>query len=268
MLRAAFGELDRILRGEATRLDALREAPLAFPFVPMATSLVLLAAVAGACTGSYAVFRPSEPEYPYLNQLAASTVKVPLLFLLTLVVTFPSLYVFNALMGSRLALVPVLRLLVAALGVIVAVLASLGPIVAFFAVSTTSYPFMVLMNVVVYGVSGVLGLAFLLRTLHRLSFIEHQSIERLPPPLPDGTPLVDESRATGPLDRFDHPATSRHVALVFRAWIVVFGLVGAQMAWVLRPFIGNPHQPFAWFRARRGNFFEAVAAAIQALLIP
>ena len=28
--------------------------------------------------------------------------------------------------------------------------------------------------------------------------------------------------------------------------MVVFGLVGAQMGWVLRPFIGNPNQPFQW----------------------
>ena len=267
-MRMAFRELDRILRGEATRLSVLRETPLAFQLAPMGGALAVLAAVAGACTGSYAVFRPSEPDYPYLNQLAASTLKVPLLFFLTLVVTFPSLYVFNALMGSRLTLTPVLRLLVAALGVTLAVLASLGPIVAFFAASTTSYSFMVLLNVVVYAVAGVLGLAFLLRTLHRLSFLEHQSSERLPPPLSHDEPIVDESRATGPLDRFDHPATSRYVSLVFRAWIVVFGLVGAQMAWVLRPFVGNPDQPFAWFRARRGNFFEAVASAIQALFVP
>ena len=98
-------------------------------------------------------------------------VKVPALFFLTLVVTFPSLYVFNALVGSRLALGSVLRLLVAALAVMVAVLSSLGPIVAFFSVSTTSYPFMVLLNVVVFGVSGVLGLIFLLQTLQRSSLL-------------------------------------------------------------------------------------------------
>jgi hypothetical protein len=42
--------------------------------------------------------------------------KVPLLFGLTLLVTFPSLYVFNALVGSQLTLSSVLRLIVAADG--------------------------------------------------------------------------------------------------------------------------------------------------------
>ena len=45
---------------------------------------------------------------------------------------------------------------------------------------------------------------------------------------------------------------------VFRCWIVVFGLVGSQMGWVLRPFIGNPDEPFTFFRQRQSNFFEAV----------
>jgi hypothetical protein len=54
--------------------------------------------------------------------------------------------------------------------------------------------------------------------------------------------------------------------LVFGCWMVVFSLVGTQMGWVLRPFIGNPALPFAWFRPRQSNFFEAVLNAIQALL--
>jgi hypothetical protein len=51
---------------------------------------------------------------------------------------------------------------------------------------------------------------------------------------------------------------SGHVKTVFRLWVIVFGLVGAQMGWVLRPFIGNPNAPFTWFRGRESNFFQAV----------
>lgn len=45
---------------------------------------------------------------------------------------------------------------------------------------------------------------------------------------------------------------------VFRIWVLVFGLVGAQMAWVLRPFIGDPARPFSFFRERDSNFFQGV----------
>ena len=178
-------------------------------------------------------------------QVLASMVKVPLLFYLTLLVTFPSLYVFNALVGSRLRLGTVVRLLVASLGVMVAVLASLGPIVAFFSVSTASYPFMLLFNVAVYTVAGMLGLAFLLQTLHRLSVLDSQPRSAEPGSLGNG-------RAAGGARSARKPRTlSKHVKTVFRLWVIVFALVGAQMGWVLRPFVGNPAMPFAWFRAAR-----------------
>ena len=105
-------------------------------------------------------------------QFIAGSIKIPALFFLTLLVTMPSLYVFNVLVRSRLTVVSVLRLLIVCLGVMLAVLASLGPIVAFFAVSTASYPFMILLNVVTGTVSGMLGLAFLLRTLQRLGWVQ------------------------------------------------------------------------------------------------
>jgi hypothetical protein len=38
------------------------------------------------------------------------------------------------------------------------------------------------------------------------------------------------------------------------------------MGWVLRPFIGDPNQPFTWFRPRESNFFEAVLNALHTLL--
>jgi hypothetical protein len=54
----------------------------------------------------------------------------------------------------------------------------------------------------------------------------------------------------------------QNVVAVFRIWVIVFGLVGAQMGWVLRPFIGSPETAFSWFRLRESNFFEAVLRAM------
>jgi hypothetical protein len=39
-------------------------------------------------------------------------------------------------------------------------------------VSTTSYAFMVVLNVVIFAISGFLGLSFLLQTPHRLTLLE------------------------------------------------------------------------------------------------
>ena len=174
------------------------------------------------------------------------------------------------------------RLLVGTLGVIVAVLASLGPIVAFFSVSTTSYPFILLFNVVVFAVSGSLGMLFLLQTLHRLTRVRARETTEVVPQVPAVVPaqLPEEVPArevaqpvaadswpesSGPLERLDDQVLSRHMPTIFRIWIIVFGLVGAQMGWVLRPFVGNPNQPFTWFRGRESNFFQAVFHTLLSL---
>ncbi len=262
-VRAWLRQLDGILRGDATRLPALRRGTIEASPGGLTVVLVALGMIYGACMGCFALFKMGGAN---LWQPFASMIKVPALFFLTLIVTLPSLYVFNALVGSRLALSTVVRLLIAALCVMLTVLASLGPIVAFFSVSTTSYPFMVLFNVVVFAASGFLGLAFLLQTLHRLS-VAHRSPPddpaTPPPPASGASPAPPEE--PGALDRLDDQVLGHHVKTVFRIWVVVFGLVGAQMSWVLRPFVGSPDMPFVWFRPRTSNFFQAVAQAFSNL---
>ena len=61
-------------------------------------------------------------------------------------------------------------------------------------------------------------------------------------------------------------ALAGQTRLVFRCWIVLFALVGAQMSWVLRPFIGSPDKEFTWFRERQSNFFTGVLTALGRLL--
>ena len=260
--------LDRLLRGEVTRTDALREGKLEINAGGMAVMIVILGMLYGLCMGSYSLMREVyanvvDPAPPYM-QLVATTVKVPALFYLTLFVTFPSLYVFNALVGSRLTLTSVLRLLVASLAVNLAILASLGPIVLFFSVSTKSHAFVTLLNVLMFSVAGALGLVFLLQTLHRLTPGSQTPKVRPPETSETGESYGDEDLSA--LDMPEGQALGRHTRLVFGCWVVVFALVGAQMGWVLRPFIGNPALPFEWIRTRQSNFFEAVINLLSALL--
>jgi hypothetical protein len=39
-------------------------------------------------------------------------------------------------------------------------------------------------------------------------------------------------------------------------WFLLYGVVGAQLSWFLRPFLGAPGQPFELLRGLRSNFFE------------
>jgi 2-keto-3-deoxy-galactonokinase len=69
----------------------------------------------------------------------------------------------------------------------------------------------------------------------------------------------------GALDQIEGYVLGRHVKKVFGCWVIVFGLVGAQMGWVLRPFVGSPGTPFQWFRERESSFFEAVLETVRNL---
>ncbi|MGN9889707.1 hypothetical protein [Micromonospora sp. L31] len=41
-------------------------------------------------------------------------------------------------------------------------------------------------------------------------------------------------------------------------WILLFGFVGTQLAWTLRPFVGSPGEDFALFRSIEGNFYAEI----------
>jgi hypothetical protein len=288
-------ELDRILRGDVTRLADLKDGSIKMSLGGVSLVLVLLGMIYGLCMAVFALITADNRM-----QLLGSAVKVPALFILTLAVTLPSLYVFNALVGSRLTVASLVRLFVAALAVNLAVLSSLGPIIAFFALSTTSYSFIVLLNVLIFAVSGVMGLGFLLQTLHRLNIAPRLGRTQRPAPAAPGhraagdvpdilaedwapktadevvTAELVEPETTaappavveeaGPLDAIEGHVLERHTRTVFDCWMIVFGLVGAQMSWVLRPFIGSPDIPFEWLRPRGSNFFEAVWHALRSLL--
>ena len=53
------------------------------------------------------------------------------------------------------------------------------------------------------------------------------------------------------------PAIARRVLW---AWLVVEGLVGAELSWILRPFLGKPHLPIAFLRedAFASSFFDEI----------
>lgn len=180
---------------------------------------LLLAAVYGASLGSFGVIQGHDLS---TLQFLSASIKLPLLFALTLVVTFPSLYVFATLLRLQLGAGATLRSLLGAIAVQLAVMASLGPVFVFFAASTDSYPFLFVLNVAIAGAGGVLSLLILKRSADRVLKVGHAG----------------------------------HRLLM--AWCLVYGAVGAQMAWLLRPFLGRPGSEFQWLRPTESSFFEAV----------
>jgi hypothetical protein len=216
---------------------------------------VLLGAAYGAVMGLYAL-TVRGPQGAL--QILSSALKVPLLFLCTLLVTFPSLYVFSALARSRLTLQQTLRLLLGATAVNLALLASFAPITAFFTLSTDSYPFMITLNVFFFAVAGAVALRFLWRAL--LGVFESEATLPEPPAATGGEP------GASPPPRLVPARGGDAASGVFRVWLLIYGVVGAQMGWLLRPFVGDPALPLALFRQRESNFFAGLSDALGRLL--
>jgi len=261
MSRELLRTVDRVLRGQFTRKEELAAGRIDAPTAPILAAASALGCIYGAFMGLYALLRP----HPSVAQFFASIVKVPLLFLLTLGVTLPSLYVVSALFDSRLRLRATLRLLGIAILVNLALLASFGPVTGFFTLSTDSYPFMVLLNVALFAISGFVGLAFLRRALLNVFSAAAPPPSSEEPP-PENTAESSEEPAPGARLPLRHArAQALPPQRIFLVWIVIYAVVGAQMGWILRPFIGTPDLPFQFFRARGSNFFMAVIEAIQHL---
>lgn len=219
--------LDRLLRGadpESARISTPK----------LVVAVCVLGAVVGAGSALYGVRWGT--QYGVFHLLAV-IVKVPALFLLTLVVTCPSLYVFSALAKIGLGFRDTVRLLLAASALACAVLASLAPIVAFFTFGTRSHPFLQLLNAAFFAIAGVVALRYVVRRL--------------------GDVVPASTRET----RGRRFLPGRPETRVVVAWTFVYALVGAQMGWMLRPFVGSPNLPQTFVRDVESNVFHGLAEA-------
>ncbi len=255
-------ELDEVLRGHKADPKLLIKGTSHIQIEPLVFGSISLGVLYGICMGLYAVTTRTPPSFV---QLIASALKVPALFFLTLVVTFPSLYVFSALFGVRLGPRDTLRLIMVPITVNLAVLASLGTITGFFTLSTTSYPFMKLLNFFFFAVSGVIGLKILLSMLSRLEEAQTPRAVAVIEPVASPNEKPGEAVST-PLTPQPTSSERTMAQRTFQVWVVIYALVGAQMGWILRPFIGSPNLEFEWFRNREANIFVDIVRTLGELL--
>src|SRR5213596_1088148 len=167
-------------------------------------------------------------------QALSAGIKLPFLFFATFAVCFPAFFVVQVLVGSRLRLLQVVVLVFGALALTSVLLAAFVPITAFFLITGANYYFQHLLNIAIAGVAGLFGMY----ALH------------------EGLSVVCEKRGVYP----------RKALTIMRAWAVLFAFVGIQLAWSLRPFLGDRNQPFRVFGTYQGNFYAAVIYAVNKLI--
>jgi hypothetical protein len=159
--------------------------------------------------------------------------KTPLLLLLTLLICYLAMYILNLAIGLGLYPLPTMALMIFALAATGTVLGVFIPIVALFSVVTESYHFIKILHVVVFIIAGLFGVRVLYEGLMKLA--------------PENT--------RGP----------RTQALLL-SWLLLYCLVGAQLAWTLKPFLGTPYLPSTPpFRPEMGNIYVSFFQSLSQL---
>jgi hypothetical protein len=277
-----------------------------------------------------------------------SALKLPLLFLVTLAICLPTLYLFNLVFGARLSVRQSLALVMVAITVTSMLAVAFAPISLFFLITAPDYGFFKLLNVAILTLSALVGLRFLTGGMQVLN--DHgllapatapaqvttpaaaaapaqvnapvavpaggttttaaagaaepvavpagaavasaangaapdgaaatttaptpaavpaqwggqQPGVALPPGLlPPGYP-AQRPWATPPVRRGEPTQRPASMTLLY-IWILLFGFVGTQLAWTLRPFFGDPGQDFSLFRSIDGNFYAEILRTIANL---
>ncbi len=142
-----------------------------------------------------------------------SACKVPVLILGAFALSIPSFYVLNTLLGLSHDFGNALRGLAATQAGLTIVLASLAPLTATYYASVSNYSQAVSFN----------GLMFLVASCSAQVLLRRHY-----------NPLI--------------AGNERH-RWMLRGWLVIYSFVAIQLAWILRPFVGDPKSPPEFFRA-------------------
>jgi hypothetical protein len=113
---------------------------------------------------------------------------------------------------------------------------SFAPVVVFFMITSRNYAFLKLLHVSIFTFSGI----FAVKTIiNGLTFsCEKKNI---------------------------YPKLGMQI---FKIWIIILAFVSSQLAWNLRPFVGDKGLRFELFRARESNFYVAVIQSVGNLFEP
>ncbi len=222
-----FSVLIRLLRDRHTFLADVRtstklESKIASLLVASSAFFAIYGAIIGAYSGGL--------------QIISSAIKLPALYLLTLIICIPTLYFFDILFGSKLIFKQYVTMALVSVSIISVLLFSFAPVVLFFLISIDGYDFFLLLNVLIMGITGVVGVRIFYRGMQEM--------------LGGPEALENEMRAK-----------------LLKGWVFLYALVGSQLGWTLRPFFGSEGQNFEIFRPDiNGSFYAKVIESISIML--
>jgi hypothetical protein len=160
-------------------------------------------------------------------QILYSAIKVPMLLGISFVLAVPSFFILSSLLGLRDDFRSAIRAVATAQAGSAITLAALSPFMALWYASCAEYAWAILFNGFLFAVSTLIGQILLKRFYRSLTL---------------GNP--------------------RHRKMI-RTWVIVYAFIAIQMAWVLRPFIGEPGEATTFFRQGAwGNAYVMIGELI------
>jgi hypothetical protein len=166
-------------------------------------------------------------------QAVTAGLKLPVLFCLALLICFPAFFIIQSILGSRLRLTQMIAIVLSGFVLTTSIMISFAPVVVFFLLTGSNYYFLQLLHISIFALSGFFGIK---TTVDALKFsCEKKNV---------------------------YPQIG---VTVFRFWVVILAFVGIQLAWNLRPFLGDRGESFKLFRKYEGNFYTAIIYSVQQL---
>jgi len=175
-------------------------------------------------------------SYNGFLQSLVTSIKVPCLIFLSLLICFPALYVIQYMIGSTMTLSQMANVILSGFIVFSTIALSFAPIVIFFMITSDNYSFLKLLHVAIFTFSGIFAVKTIISGLSYSC--EKKNI---------------------------YPKLGMKI---FKIWIFIFAFVASQLAWNLRPFVGSRNLPFELFRVRESNFYVAVIQSVVHLFTP
>lgn len=172
-------------------------------------------------------------SYHSFIQAIASGIKIMVFFIATLLICFPSFFIIQQVLGSKITSRQVILIILSGFVLASTIALSFAPIVIFFLITGDNYHFLQLLHVAIFIFSGIFGIKLIL----------------------DALKYACEKKSIYP----------KIGVTVFRVWVVILAFVGIQLAWNLRPFLGDKNEGFKLFRKYEGNFYTAIVYSLQHL---
>jgi len=175
-------------------------------------------------------------SYNGFQQSLVTGIKIPCLIFLSLLVCFPALFVIQYMIGSTMTIFQMSNIILSGFFVFSTIALSFSPIVVFFMITGDNYAFLKLLHVAIFTFSGI----FAVKTIV------------------EGLKFSCEKKNIYP----------KLGMKIFNTWIFILAFVSSQLAWNLRPFVGNHDLPLELFRSRSSNFYVAVIQSAASLIAP